>query len=266
MKIGFIGCGNMGEAILKGMLEKKCFLAKDIFVCEKDKKRSSALSKKHKVKIISSVKELTEKVDIIILAVKPQDSQQIIKEMSVYMNKKKLIISIMAGVKIEKIEKAVGKSIGIVRTMPNMGAFIGASVTSISYNKNVSKKNKAWTEKIFSSIGNIHVVSQAKKDIITALSGSGPAYFFYIVEAFVIEGVKQGLSKKEATELIVNTMTASADIIKQTKVEPAKLRKMVTSKKGTTEAAIKVFDKKNIKKVITDAVKAAMKRSEQLSK
>ncbi|MDD4202021.1 MAG: pyrroline-5-carboxylate reductase [Candidatus Omnitrophica bacterium] len=266
MKIGFIGCGNMGQAILKGMIDKKLVSSKNIFVCDKDKKKISNVTKKYKVKALKTVIDLVEKVQVIIFAIKPQDSELVLSEISPYIDHKKLLISIMAGITTKKIEKHFIKGISVARVMPNMAAFVGQSVSSIAYNNYVSAKHKKIVKKIFSAVGEIYETIEKKKDVITALSGSGPAYFFYMIEAFVDAGIKNGLSRKDALLLIVNTLKGSAEVLKNTDMDPLELRKMVTSKRGTTEAAIDVFNRSDLKKIIIEAVTAAKKRSEEISK
>lgn len=265
-KLGFIGCGNMGQAILKSLLEKKMIKVSQVTVCEKDAKKRASIKKKFKVQAISSVINVVERSNIIILAIKPQDSQVILEKISPYVGYKKYFISIMAGVKLTKIEESFVKGIAVARVMPNMAASIGESVSSLSFNKYVSVKNKKLTNKIFSVIGEVYEAPEKKIDIITALSGSGPAYFFYMIESFVEAGVKNGLTKSAALKLMVSTMKGSALVLEQTKLAPEKLREMVTSKKGTTEAALDVMKHSGLKKIIKEAVTAAKKRSQELSK
>jgi len=266
IKLGIIGCGNMGEAIIKGVLSKKNISKRNIYAADKIKAKPAHLRKRYGVEIVSLNSALVRKSQVIILAIKPQDVLKVLEEIRYFIDETKLIISIMAGIKTEKIRNIIGRSVPVVRVMPNMAAFVGESFSAISYNRFVKNVHKAIVRKLFSAIGEITEIDEKKQDAFTALSGSGPAYFCYMVECFVRTALKEGFSRKEALRLVVQTIKGSAKVLTLSGVTPEFLRENVTSKGGTTEAAIKVFEKRALKKIIMEAIKAAVKRSRELSR
>lgn len=265
-KIGIIGCGNMGEAILSrlaAVIEKSTA----IMVSEYDSARRDYIQTKYKMIVEVDNNEVVKFADVIILAVKPKDFEGLLKqEICCGLSEKKLLISIAAGVTTKHIEDVIGSDVPVVRAMPNMGALIGEAVTSLSRGKAASQKDIETAREIFSLIGEVVEVDEKLVDAVTAVSGSGPAYFFYIIESMIAAGVALGLDDKTAAKLVMKTALGSAKLLEVLKEDPAVLRKKVTSKGGTTEAAIAIFEKKKIKNIINDAVKAASKRSEELSK
>lgn len=264
-KIGIIGCGNMGEAIfsrLSNVLEKSTSL----MVSEMDAARRDYLQKKYRIIVEIDNNVVVKYSDVIILAVKPKDLDNILKqEVCCGVSKNKLLISIAAGVTTGHIEDIVGKDVPVIRVMPNMPAVIGEGISSISTGPAASAEDMKTAKEIFSAVGEVVEVEEKLFDAVTAVSGSGPAYFFYLIEALVEAGVKLGLSPEISKKLVLKTALGSVKLLEALKEEPEALRKKVASKGGTTEAALKVFEKKVLKNVIHDAVKAAHKRSKELT-
>ena len=263
MKVGIIGCGNMGSAIAKGILSKKILSFSNIYISDKDSSKTKELHKKFGIRIASS-EDVVKKSDIIIIAVKPQDCKKLLKRISSEINTTKHIISVMAGITISRIECLLKKKVAITRAMPNMAALVGKSITCISYDKNV--KNKIITQKIFSSIGEILEIDEKKMDAVTAISGSGPAYFFYLAECLSDAAVNLGIRKEKALQLAVSTLVGSGALLDSFGLKPEALRKSVTSKRGTTEKAISVLKSNKIKDIMMKATKEAAKRAKELSK
>ena len=265
-KVGIIGCGNMGEALFSG-LSKVMEKSVSIMVSELDAARRSAIQDKHKIIVEIDNNYLVKYSDVIILAVKPQDLENVLRqEVCCGVSEKKLLISIAAGVTTKYIESVVGASVPVIRAMPNMPAVIGEAVTAISAGSRAAKKDMDLAREIFSTIGDVVEVDEKLMDAVTAISGSGPAYFFYLIEALAGAAVKLGLDEKTAEELAIKTAIGSSELLDKLNEHPGLLRKKVTSKGGTTEAALKVFDDKGLKKIIEDAAEAACKRSKELSK
>ncbi|MDP3804352.1 MAG: pyrroline-5-carboxylate reductase [Candidatus Omnitrophota bacterium] len=264
-KIGIIGCGNMGEAILSrlsNILEKST----SIMVSEYDTARRDYIQNKYKIIVEIDNNAVVKYSDVIILAVKPKDFDKILKtEVCCGVSKSKILISIAAGITTKHIEGIVGKDIPVIRVMPNMPAVIGEAISSISRGTSAGDKEMDVAKEIFSVIGEVVEVDEKLVDAVTAVSGSGPAYFFYLIEALVEASRKLGLDEETAKKLVLKTAIGSAKLLEATKEEPHLLRKKVTSKGGTTEAALKVFDDKMVKSIIRDAVKAAHKRSKELT-
>jgi pyrroline-5-carboxylate reductase len=265
-KIGIIGCGNMGEALLSG-LSKVLEKSVSIMVSELDASKRSAIQEKHKIIVEIDNNYLVKYSDVIILAMKPQDLENVLRqEVCCGISEEKLLISIAAGITTKYIESVIGGSVPVIRAMPNMPAIIGKAVTAISAGSAAAKRDIELARKIFSTVGDVVEVDEDLMDAVTAISGSGPAYFFYIIEALAGAALKLGLDEKIAKELAIKTAIGSSELLEKLKECPGLLRKKVTSKGGTTEAAVKVFEDKGLKKIVEEAAAAACKRSKELSK
>ena len=264
-KIGIIGCGNMGEAIFSH-LANVCEKSTKLMVSEYDAARRDYIQTKYKIIVEIDNNVVVKYSDVIILAVKPQDfAGTLEKEVCCGLSKDKLLISIAAGITTKYIEDIVGKDIPVVRAMPNMTARIGEGVTSISAGASAGAKEMKLAKEIFNTIGEVVEVEEKLVDAVTAVSGSGPAYFFYLIESLIEAAEKSGLDKISARKLVLKTALGSAKLLEALKEDPRELRKKVTSKGGTTEAAFKIFESKKFKDIVIDAVNAARKRSEELS-
>lgn len=266
-KICFIGCGNMAEAILKGIIEANLFSKADVLASDVNRERLSYIGLKFGVKTCLNDVSLIAQSDIIILSVKPQSLNDMMTVMKPVFKEKTLIISILAGVTIQNIEKYFAdEKHKIVRVMPNMGAFVKKSVSAISVNSFIEEQDKKIVGQIFSSIGYIHTCKEKDIDLITAVSGSGPAYIFYFMEMFIKAAVNQGMQEEDAFSYCLETLDGAFNLIALKKLTPSQLREKVTSKKGTTEAAINVMVDQNLELIIQNAVKAAHERSIELGK
>ena len=264
--ITIIGCGNMGEAILRrlsNVLEKSV----SIMVSEFDAKRRSYIQSKYKIIVEVDNNEVVKFADVIILAVKPKDIESVLKgEICCGASKDKLLISIAAGITTKYIEDIVGKDVPVIRAMPNMAATIGESMSSISPGSAATPEDMRLAREVFFTIGDVVEVDEGLVDAVTAVSGSGPAYFFYMIEALTEAARAAGLKEDVAAKLVLKTALGSAKLLESLKESPAILRSKVTSKGGTTEAAIEVFESRKFKGIIKDAVKAAKARSKELRK
>jgi pyrroline-5-carboxylate reductase len=211
--------------------------------------------------------EVVKFSDVIIIAIKPKDIDSLLRnEICCGVSNKKLIISIAAGITTKYIENIIGKDIPVIRAMPNMGAIIGHAVTSLSAGNSVKESDMALARKIFSVIGDVVEVDEELVDAVTAVSGSGPAYFFYFIESLYEIAEELKLPREVARKLVLKTALGSVRLLHELKDGPADLRKKVTSKGGTTEAAFKVMERKKVKDTIKAAVKEACKHSKKLSK
>lgn len=264
-KIGMIGCGNMGEAILNAIILNKIAHAKDMLVSDVESTRLDSIKKKYGVNVTFNNSNVAKASDTVILAVKPQEVNAALLEISESLDDSKLIISIAAGVTIKRITKTIGSKTTVIRVMPNMPALIKKGFSAISYPKGTEKKAAELAIRIFSAIGDVVEVKEKDLDAITAISGSGPAYYFYITELLIKAGIKLGLKKDTATRAALKTALGSAELLEKMGEDPSVLRKRVTSKGGTTEAAFKVFKKKKLESIVLTGIKAAKKRSKELS-
>jgi pyrroline-5-carboxylate reductase len=265
--IGFIGSGNMAEALIKGLISAGLYKPANIFISDIRPQRLKQLAKKYKVKPAKDNRELAGKADTIVLSVKPQNMTEALESIKDAISSKKLIISIAAGVKTSRIADVLG-NVAIIRAMPNTPALIGEGASALFANakaKQMLKKAKA----VFSAVGQVVVVDNEDLiDAVTAVSGSGPAYYFLLMEEMIKAAGKLGLPDDVAKDLVLQTAKGAALLAGQADgsgESPAQLRQKVTSPGGTTEAAIKVLAKGKFGPLIASAVKKAHDRSRQLS-
>ncbi|NQT95944.1 MAG: pyrroline-5-carboxylate reductase [Candidatus Omnitrophica bacterium] len=263
-RLAFIGCGNMGEALLKGLLSNKLFSRGEITVSDKSSVRLKFIKKTYRVNAASSNIEAVKKSDILILAVKPQDMASVLAGIA-QTAKSKLIITIAAGVTTSYIKQKTGAK-RIIRAMPNTPALVGYGITAIVAAKGTTKSDINIVDKIFRSVGDIVHLNEKQIDAVTAVSGSGPAYFFLFMERLTDAAISLGIKRPVAEKLVLQTGLGAAALQHITGTHPKILRNKVTSKGGTTEAALKVFKKKGLEKIVKAAVSAACKKSKQLSK
>jgi len=264
VKVGIIGCGNMGQALLGAIIAKNYASRRNILCCDKDRNKLKALRSRFKVRTSASSSEVVQKCGLIILAVKPQDIDAVSKDLT-FALKGKLIISICAGVTTKKLQRYLGK-VSIVRVMPNMPAQISQGISAVSLGKYARKKDRRLAFSIFSCVGEVIEVREDLMDAVTAISGCGPAYFFYLVEKLIDTAKELGVSSHSAQRLAIKTALGSAMLMDQSTLTPQALRKKVSSRKGATEAAFSVFKKKRLGQVLTLGFKAAAKRSKQLQR
>lgn len=257
MQLAILGAGNMGSAILTALLKNKVFKFSDVLVIDADKKK---LAKWKNLKTSTNAADAAN-AKIILLAIKPQQAELACKGWKT----SALIISILAGTKIMKLEKMTGSK-KIIRVMPNTPAQIGAGISGWIATKAVSAAEKNLVKKILRSCGEEVELKQEKLlDAVTAISGSGPAYYFAFTEALIAAGKKIGLGKA-AEKFAAQTFFGAAELAKKSKLDFKTLRENVTSKGGTTAAALTSFEKDKLKLTVEKAVRAAKKRSEELSK
>lgn len=262
-KVGIIGCGNMGFVLIDSVIN---VVGKhNTFCFDVDKEKLNKVKKVYKVNTLNSNVELVSCVDVILLAVKPQQMVELLKEIRAYI-KKHLIISIAAGVKVETIQKILGKKVEIVRTMPNLPIKVDCGVTAMCRNRFCSDSNYKLAKKIFECKGIVLEVKEDFMDIITAISGSGPAYIFYISEILQNIAKSLNLPKKIIPDLVNYTILGAAKMLVQESSSACELKDSVTSKGGTTEQALNIFYKYKLDKIFFEAVSAAYKRAEELSK
>jgi pyrroline-5-carboxylate reductase len=272
--IGIIGCGNMGAAIAKALLGVGCRVKGKgsrvkgqglrVYGYDADKKRSSYVAKQYKVKIASSAADLVDKCDVIILAVKPQNISEVLEEVAYNIDTSKLLISIAAGIKTAAIEKGVGKKVAVIRAMPNMPALIRAGVSAISKGRFATKRDLETARRLFLAVGEVVEIKENLMDAVTAISGSGPAYFFYLVEVLIKSAENLGLEEKVAKRLAIETALGSAHLLKETAQMPDLLRAKVTSKGGVTEAAFVEFFKNDLGVILERGIRKAYERAKCL--
>ncbi|MGG3737959.1 pyrroline-5-carboxylate reductase [Aeribacillus pallidus] len=264
-RIAFIGAGSMAEAMIAGMVKTGLVESKNIIVTNKhDEQKLQRLAHTYGVRITYNREELFKDTDIIVLAMKPKDIKSAISDIRDYLKKHHLLVSVLAGVSLQTLEEGVGKQIPIVRAMPNTSATIQKSATAISFNRWVSEKQKQIAHELFAAIGLVTEVAEEQLDAVTGLSGSGPAYIYYIVEAMEESAEQIGLEKDKAKQLIVQTLIGAAEMLSMSEKQPSELREAVTSPGGTTEAGIRMLDQRKVKEALIDCIQAATKQSKTL--
>lgn len=265
-KIGIIGAGNMGEAIIKGIVLAPCFLnCSHIIVSDLSEDRLKYIKKNYRVKTTRYNEDVVSMADIIILAVKPQQIDDVLSEIGKFIDWHKLVISVAAGVKTGCIEKRLLAKAPVIRVMPNMPALVQKGISAFACGRFVKPSHKKTAVDILSNIGEAVEVKESLMDVVTAVSGSGPAYFFFVMEQLVKIGIKEGLKKEVAEKLAIWTALGAAELVYKTGHMPKDLRAMVTSKGGTTEAAFNIFKSEGLDKILEKGVNAAIKRSRELS-
>lgn len=267
-KLLIIGGGNMGLAIASGIV-KQGFNHKNILIVEKKFSRVNFL-KKLKYNTSTNLKEIfrnhKKSIGIVILAVKPQDMKTSLTELKELLSRHTLVISIAAGIKISHLAQVLGKSQPIARVMPNTPCQINQGMSILSFNKSVENKHKNLTKKIFNSIGKTVILNEKYFDLIGAINGSGPAYFCSLIEALIQSGVKQGLSRDIASNIVLQTSLGTNLLLNKKSIKPEDLRKAVTSPKGITEEALKIYKKRKFNDLVHSGIVAAKKRSIELGK
>lgn len=258
--IGLIGAGNMGEALIIGSRKKF-----KIVIHEANVQRVKYLKLKYKVSA-ADLAALVKRSDIIVLAVKPQDLSNVLDQLAGQDLKKKMVVSIAAGITVAFIEGRLMQKAKVIRTMPNMPALIGEGVTAVCKGKWATAKDVKEVCGLLKGIGTTLIVKENFMDAITATSGSGPAYVFLFVECLLKAAQNVGLTPAQARDLVYRTLTGSAHLLEKSADDAATLRAKVTSKGGTTQAATDVFMAHNIEKIFTDALAAARNRARELAK
>jgi pyrroline-5-carboxylate reductase len=256
--IGFIGGGNMAEALIKGIAAKH---GKDIIVSEPLDNRRDYLEKTYRVKTTPDNMEVLKNCAVIILAVKPQNMDEVTAEIS-DMTNDKLIVSIAAGIPISYLSSRL-KTSKIIRVMPNTPALIQEGMSVMSMCECIHDKELGIIKEIFMSVGSLLMLPEKYMNAVTALSGSGPGFFAYFIEALIEGGIKTGLDKADARTLAIQTMLGTARLL-DTGMDPAKLREMVTSPGGTTAAGLKVFQERGLTDAVIASLEAATNRAREL--
>ncbi len=264
-KIGFIGGGNMAEALIAGLLTQRALPRTGLWVFDPNKKRQRLLQKKYGVRLAQDNAEVVGRCSIIILAVKPQILADILQEISPTLKGSHLVISIAAGIDTASLRRPLGSKTRLIRTMPNTPALVGAGVTGLYAAPTARPIDRRLATELFSSVGTVITVrKEAELDWITALSGSGPAYVYHFLEGLTEAGTQGGLSKGLSQKLALATVQGATALVANTSEDFKALRRKVTSKGGTTAAAMDILTKKGWAKILRQAVAAAAKRAQQL--
>jgi pyrroline-5-carboxylate reductase len=264
-KLCFLGCGNMGEALVSGLVQSGAARPANIICTDVREERLEELSARYGVRTTPSNVEAVAQSEVVIYAVKPQLMAEVLKETADQLDMSKLIISIAAGVPLRAIESLLHKELRLIRVMPNIAASVKESATALSAGKHAKKEDVELAMAIFNSVGKaVFLRENYLMDAITGLSGSGPAYIFIIVDALADAGVKMGLSRKDSQFLAAQTVMGAAKMLMETGEHPGQLKDRVTSPGGTAIAGIHTLEKGGLRTTLINAVEAATLRSKEL--
>lgn len=264
-KIGFIGGGNMAEALISGLVSSKATNPANIICSDIREEPLEDLQNNYGVNTTTNNIEVVQKSEIVIYATKPQILGPVLRETADALDKSKLIISIAAGVPLAAIQSGLHKELRLIRVMPNICAFVKEGATAIAAGKYVADGDIDLAKAIFDSVGvSVFINENILMDAFTGLSGSGPAYVFLIIDAMADAGVKMGLSRKDSLLLSAQTVMGSAKLLLESKEHPGQLKDRVTSPGGTSIAGIHTLEQGGLRTTIMDAVEAATNRSKEL--
>lgn len=267
MNICFYGAGSMAEAMARGLIDRQLIAPERISMLNRSNaERLTELNGKYGVSTVlqgESNEHYLRGADIIFLAMKPKDAVEAIGAIRPLISPNQLIISVIAGLSIQSIELLLGGKLPIVRSMPNTSSTIGLGATGISYSEAVTTAQRSIAEAMFQSIGINAVVEESLQESVTGISGSGPAYVYYFMEAMMKAAEELGLESDMARELIVQTVLGAAEMVRQTGEDPAELRRKVTSPNGTTQAAIELMAERGLQEaIIAGAIRSAVRARE----
>ncbi|MDA3936954.1 MAG: pyrroline-5-carboxylate reductase [Actinomycetota bacterium] len=262
-RVAFIGGGRMGEAIVAGLIAAKTVLPDQIVVSEPVAERRVELASSYGVTCVTDGHEAIEGADVVVLAVKPQIMDAVVATLSDGLAEA-LVISIAAGVTCARLESALPAGTAVVRVMPNAPAMVGQGMAVVSGGAEASAEQVSLVSELFSLLGHAIIIEEHHQDAATAISGSGPAYVALFVDALARAGVRQGLSRRVAEDLAVQTIRGTADLIEQTGQHPEQVIDAVSSPGGTTIAAIEALEAGGLRASVASAVDAAVRRSKEL--
>ena len=264
-KLAILGGGKMGEALMSGLLRSGWRKPEEVVVTVRREERGRALSERHGVGVTLDNQAAVRDAGISIIAVKPQDMEALLEQISPAVRPENLLISIAAGIPTTFIEKRIKADVPVVRVMSNVPVLVDEAMSVVSAGSHAEEKHLAVAEEILSHVGRVLRLAEKHLDAITATSGSGPAYFALLAEAMIDACIFLGLSRDVATELIVQTMLGSAKLLRETKMHPVELREMVTSPGGTTISAIRELENAGVRAAFLNAINAACERAHVLA-
>ena len=261
--VAILGAGVMGETLLSGLI-RAGRRVDDLLVGEKRRERADELTERYGVTVVGNV-EAAQKADTLALVVKPQDMADLLSEIASTVRPGQLVVSLAAGITTDFIESRLPDGVAVVRVMPNTPALVDEGMAAISRGSHCDESHLVEAEELMASTGRVVRVPERQQDAVTAISGSGPAYLFFVVEAMIEAGVHLGLPRGTASELVVQTVVGSAKLLRETGEHPVVLRERVTSPGGTTAAAIRELEDHKVRAAFLTALEAARDRSRALA-
>jgi pyrroline-5-carboxylate reductase len=264
-KIAVLGAGKAGEALIAGLLSSGWREPAEIAATARHKERLAELTERHGIVTTASNIEAADGAGVVVIAVKPQDIERLLAEVGSTLTGEQTVLSIAAAIPTSLIESHLGEGVPVVRAMPNTPMTVHEGMAGIAAGTHAGEEHLAVAEDVLGSIGRSVRVDESYMDAITAVSGSGPAYFALLAESMIEAGILLGLSREIATDLVVQTMLGTAKLLRDEKMHPVELREMVTSPGGTTIAAIRELEQAGVRAAFLNAIQAAMERSKELA-
>jgi pyrroline-5-carboxylate reductase len=265
-RVGFLGAGNMGEALIKGLVTAGVVPGDRLTVTDVRAERLTQLREQYGVRAGADNRALARDSDVIVLCVKPQVMDQVLKEIAAEVSRAKLLISVAAGVATSRMRTALGTESRLIRVMPNTPALVLEGVTAIARGDGLEPGDLDVASEIFGAVGRVVVLEERAMDAVTGLSGSGPAYVAIVIEALADGGVKVGLDRATAMTLAVQTVVGAARLLQQTGLHPGALKDMVSSPGGTTIAGVAALEAGRLRGTLIEAVERATERSRELGR
>lgn len=262
--LGFIGCGNMAQAMLKGILQKGLYQKDQIIVSRRNEEALAQIHRQLGVETTTDNRKVAEKADVLVLAVKPFQFESVIREIAEFVNMNTVVISIAAGQSIADIEGFFGKESKLVRTMPNTPALVLEGATGMCFNELMQDEEKQMAINLFESFGIVEVVSENMIDTVIGVSGSSPAYVFMFIEAMADAAVADGMPRDKAYKLAAQSVLGSAKMVLDTGRHPGELKDMVCSPGGTTIEAVRVLEEKGLRSAVIEGQKACVQKAREL--
>jgi pyrroline-5-carboxylate reductase len=265
-KIAILGAGQIGEALLSGLLSSGWRTAGELSASTRREERAAELRERHGILVTQSNAEAAAGAALVVIAVKPQDIESLLGEIGPLIQPDQTVLSIAAAIPTAAIERHLGAGVPVVRAMPNTPAVVHEGMAGVCAGAHAGEEHLTLAEEALRHLGAVVRVSEQYMDAVTAVSGSGPAYFALLAEAMIEAGILLGLSREVSTQLVVQTMLGTAKQLRDLKMHPVELREMVTSPGGTTIAAIRELEQAGVRAAFLNAIQAAMDRSRELAR
>jgi pyrroline-5-carboxylate reductase len=263
-KLAVLGCGKMGEALVAGLVASGFRKPSDITVTARREERLEELGRTHGVETTLDNGAAVKGAEVVVLAVKPQDMDALLTSISGHVDPDQTVLSLVAAIPIATIEAKLADNVPVVRAMPNTPSIVHEGMAGVAGGRFADEAHMKHAVDILGHVGRVVTVNEDYLDAVTAISGSGPAYFALLAEAMIEAGILLGLSREISTELVVQTMLGSAKLLRDEHMHPVELREMVTSPGGTTIRAIRVLEQSGVRAAFLNAIQAAMERSQEL--
>ncbi|WP_438351198.1 pyrroline-5-carboxylate reductase [Paenibacillus sp. FA6] len=266
--IAFYGAGSMSEAIVRGLIARSVISPSNIIMLNRSNSaRLEELNQRYNVQTSNDEAAkigILRTSSVIVLAMKPKDAAAALQQLGPLLSGGQLIVSVIAGLSIHTIQRLLGRNLPVARTMPNTSSSIGLGATGISFSEEITQDQRRTVMTLFEAVGTVTVIDEMQMEVLTGISGSGPAYIYYMMEAMMEAGIRGGLTQQQSKDLTVQTVLGAARMVQQTGEEPSALRAKVTSPNGSTQAAIQTLDEGNFFEDVIAAVHRCAERSREM--